>query len=126
LHAAGQFAVVHLDGTVRGLLPALAACGFDGIEAITPVPVGDVAIEELRNLTGHERTILWGGLPGAMFCSPWTATDIQAQTRRWLNALGNDGRLIVGSADQVPPDGEIELCRVVVDTIAEWAAARST
>ena len=42
VHKAGKYAVVHLDGRVRGLVGKLASCGFDGIEAITPAPVGDV------------------------------------------------------------------------------------
>jgi len=118
LHRAGKFAVVHLDGTVRGLLPKLAACGFDGVESITPAPVGDVEIEDLRALAGHPRTILWGGIPGAMFCPPWTRSDVVAQTERLLDALWEDGRLVVGSADQVPPNGDIAFCRAVADTIA--------
>jgi len=117
LHSAGKFAVVHLDGMVRGLLPKLAACGFDGIESITPAPAGDVEIEDLRALTGNEKTILWGGIPGAMFAPPWTADDVRAQTRRWLEALWPDGRLVVGSADQVPPNGDIDFCRIVAETI---------
>jgi hypothetical protein len=120
LHAAGKFAVVHLDGMVRGLLPRLAASGFDGVEAITPQPVGDVAIEELRSVAGNARTVLWGGIPGAMFVGPWTADDVRAQTRRFLDALGPGGRLVVGSADQIPPDGDIARCRAVAGTIEAW------
>ena len=46
LHAAGVRAAVHLDGTLKGLLPKLAATGIDAIEAITPQPVGDLSLEE--------------------------------------------------------------------------------
>ena len=120
LHAAGKFAVVHLDGSVRGLLPKLAACGFDGIESVTPAPVGDVEIEELRAVAANDRTVLWGGIPGAMFCSPWAEEDIRQHTERLLAALGPGGRLVVGSADQVPPDGNPEFCRVVADAIGDW------
>lgn len=120
IHKAGKFAVVHLDGTVRGLLPKLAACGFDGIESVTPAPVGDVEIEELRSLTANSKTIIWGGIPGAMFARPWTADDIRSHTRRVLDALWPEGRLIVGSADQIPPDGDIDFCRVIADTIEEY------
>jgi uroporphyrinogen-III decarboxylase len=121
LHRAGKYAVVHLDGRVRGLLPRLAACGFDGVESITPRPVGDVPIEELRSLAGGPRTILWGGIPGAMFSEPWTADDIRRHTRLLLECLAGDGRLIVGSADQIPPNGNLDYCRIIADTIEEWA-----
>jgi len=119
LHAAGKSVVTHLDGFVRGLLPKLVEVGFDGVESITPGPVGDVEIEELRGLCGSDHTILWGGIPGAMFAPPWTARDMREHTIRLLDALAGDGRLVVGSADQVPPDGDIDLCRVIADTIEE-------
>ncbi len=119
LHAAGKSVVTHLDGFVRGLLPKLVEVGFDGVESITPGPVGDVEIEELRGLCGSDDTIIWGGIPGAMFAPPWTAGDMREHTIRLLDALAEGGKLIVGSADQVPPDGDIELCRVIADTIEE-------
>ncbi len=120
LHAAGKFAAVHLDGRVRGLLPRLASCGFDAVEAITPAPVGDVNIEELRALAGNANTIIWGGVPGAMFCTPWAEDDIRRHTTLLLDTLGRDGRLIVGSADQVPPNGDTSFCRLIADVIERW------
>ena len=120
LHRAGKFAVVHLDGRVRGLLPKLADCGFDGVESITPAPVGDVKIEELRALAGHGNTIIWGGVPGAMFCTPWGADDVRRQTILLLDTLGTDGRLVVGSADQIPPNGDPGYCRLIADAIEGW------
>lgn len=120
LHAAGRFTAVHLDGTVRGLLPRLAACGFDAVESITPAPVGDVEVEELRTVAAADRTILWGGIPGAMFAAPWTESQVREHTRRLLAAEGSRGRLIVASADQIPPDGRIELCRAIAETIEAY------
>ncbi len=117
LHGAGKYAVVHLDGRVRGLLPKLAACGFDGIESVTPAPVGDVAIDELRSVMGRSDTIIWGGIPGAMFAAPWSAAQVRKHTEHLLKALAGDGRLIVGSADQVPPNGRIEYCRLIAQII---------
>ena len=120
LHATGRYAVVHLDGTVRGLLPRLAACGFDGVESLTPMPVGDVGIAELRTLAANPRTILWGGIPGAMFAPPWKAADVRSHLLALLEAHGHDGRLVAGSADQIPPNGDIQFCRLISDTIEAW------
>ncbi len=120
LHAAGKSAITHLDGAVRGLLPKLVDVGFDGVESITPEPVGDVAIGELRGLCGERDTIIWGGIPGAMFSPPWGAEEVREQTEALLDELWADNRLVAGSADQVPPDGDIDLCRVVAETIADY------
>jgi hypothetical protein len=120
LHAAGKFAAVHLDGTVRGLLPRLARCGFDAIESVTPAPVGDVEIEALRAVLDRDRTIIWGGIPGAMFSYPWTDEQIRQHTRRLLTALGGDGRLIVASADQIPPNGDVAFCRSIAEVVEQY------
>ncbi|MFH0797484.1 MAG: hypothetical protein V2A65_10625 [Candidatus Omnitrophota bacterium] len=117
VHQAGKYGVVHLDGRVRGLIGKLAGCGFDGIEAITPAPVGDVSIEETRALADNDRVVLWGGVPGAMFVPPWRKSDVCEQTRRVVKAWGGTGKVIVGSADQVPPDGCLEFCRAIAETV---------
>ena len=48
LHAAGVRSAVHLDGTVKGLLPKLVRSGFDAIEALTPKPGGDLDVDDNR------------------------------------------------------------------------------
>lgn len=119
LHGAGRYTAVHLDGAVRGLLPRLVGCGFDAIESVTPAPVGDVEIEDLRAVMGNDRTIIWGGIPGAMFAPPWTERQVREHTRRLLAALGGKGRLIVASADQVPPDGSLDFCRSIAEVVEQ-------
>ncbi len=49
---AGKASFVHMDGTLRGLLTEQAAVGFTVIEAMTPAPVGDLAIEEWAGYVG--------------------------------------------------------------------------
>jgi len=116
--------VVHLDGRVRGLLPLLASCGFDGVESITPAPVGDVSIPDLRQVAANPQTILWGGIPGAMFGPSWTRTQICEHTTQLLESLAEGGRLVVGSADQIPPNGNLEFCAVISETIEKWPEAK--
>lgn len=114
LHAAGVKAAVHLDGTVRGLLPKLAAVGFDAVEALTPQPAGDLTPAEMRRLADRSDLILWGGVPGALFPAP---TD-WPQMRRHVDALLEawfGQPFVVGVADQVPPDGNIDFCRRIAE-----------
>lgn len=119
LHEAGVKAAVHLDGEVRGLLPRLAAVGFDAVEAITPAPVGDVAVGEMRELAGRESLVLWGGVPGAMFAPPFTWADMEAHVAGVLEHWGR-GPFVLGVADQVPPDGDIDFCRRIGEMVREW------
>lgn len=117
LHAAGSACVVHLDGAAKGLLPGLAAIGFDAVEALTPAPAGDIGLGEMRALVGDRRTILWGGLPGAMFAPPYTWEDVRGHLEALL-AAWQGHPFVIGVADQVPPDGDISLCRKISDLLA--------
>ena len=116
LHAAGVKCAVHLDGTVKGLLPKLVESGFDAIEALTPKPAGDLDVREIRDLAASDTVILWGGVPGVMFAPPYTWEQMKAHVQRLLECWA--GRpFIVGVADQVPPDGDIEFCRKIAELI---------
>ena len=107
---------VHLDGTVKGLLPKLVRAGFDAIEAITPRPAGDLEIEEIRDLAGGGPVILWGGVPGVMFAPSFTWEQMKAHVERLIDAWGQ-GPFVMGVADQVPPDGSIDYCRKIAELI---------
>jgi len=116
LRAAGVRCAVHLDGTVRGLLGKLAAVGFDAVEALTPQPVGDVGLAEMRQVAASESVVLWGGVPGAMFAPPFGWPDMRRHVTDLL-AAWSGGPFVVGVADQVPPNGEIEFCRQIADLV---------
>ena len=110
LHQAGIKCAVHLDGVVRGLLPKLARVGFDAVEALTPYPGGDLPIEEMRTVANDDKVILWGGVPGILFAPPYTWEDMQRHVERVLECWAGT-RFVLGVADQVPPDGNIEFCK---------------
>lgn len=118
LHAAGSRCAVHLDGTIRGLLPKLAAVGFDAVEALTPAPVGDMDAADLRSHAGSDRLILWGGVPGAMFAPPFAWDDMRKHVERVLD-LWEGTPFVLSTADQVPPDGDIGFCRRIADLLEE-------
>ncbi len=116
LHATGIKCAVHLDGTVRGLLPKLVRSGFDAIEALTPKPAGDLELEEIHDLPDSDTLILWGGVPGVMFAPPFTWEQMKAHVQRLIACWG-EGPFIMGVADQVPPDGDIEFCRKIAELV---------
>jgi Uroporphyrinogen decarboxylase (URO-D) len=118
LHAAGKKVGVHLDGTMRGIMPLLVKTGLDFIESITPKPCGDVAVEDLRDLAGPD-IILFGGMPGAMFAPPFTADDIRRQVELIHEHHWESGKFILGAADQIPPNGSMELVRYVGELCEE-------
>lgn len=117
-HAAGVKCAVHLDGAVRGLLPKLARSGFDTVEALTPKPAGDLDIEEIKHLVDGNATILWGGVPGIMFAPPYDWKQMKSHVHRLIECWG-DRPFVMGVADQVPPDGNIEFCRNIANIVEQ-------
>ncbi len=120
IRAAGKISCVHLDGTLRGLLGRVASAGFDFIEAMTPAPAGDVPIGEWARLAGSNRTVLWGGLPGAYFTAQVGEDEFDRHTREVLDVMRREPRYVLGVADQVPPDGLESRVRKVADLVERW------
>jgi hypothetical protein len=116
LHAVGAKAAVHLDGSVRGLLPKLIDVGFDAIEALTPQPAGDLTVNEMAEIPGSADVILWGGAPGVMFASPYTWEELRRHVDHVLETWSKRP-FVLGVADQVPPDGDIEFCHKIHDML---------
>jgi hypothetical protein len=123
LHEAGKRAVVHIDGTVRGILGRFAACGMDAAESLTPKPVGDVGLEELRAEAGNGSIILWGGIPASMLTSRYSADDIEGHMRLLVSCLDRNRPFIAGSADQVPPDADLAHVRRTTEALASIGSA---
>lgn len=119
LHAKGKKTIIHIDGTLRGVVERIHATGIDCIDAMTPKPIGDVGIDEIRSLTGDEILIL-GGLPGAMFAPPFTAREMEKHVREIMRIHRDSGRFMFGVADQVPPNGDIRLVKLVSDLVEEF------
>ena len=119
LHAASIKCAVHLDGTIKGLLPKLARSGFDAVEALTPKPAGDLDAAEIRDVANNDTLILWGGVPGVMFAPPHTWNQMEGHVR-WLLDCWRDRPFVVGVADQVPPDGNIDFCRTIAQVLQSF------
>jgi hypothetical protein len=118
LHARGKKAAVHIDGTLRGLLGRMAGTGADCIEAFTPKPVGDLEIGDLWGEAGRKDVVLWGGLPGVMFTPHFRKEDLGRQVSTLLAEVSARGPFIAGSADQIPPDADLDYVRFVSDMLA--------
>ena len=98
----GKRAVIHMDGSLRGLIRQVAAVGYDAIEAVAPAPVGDLTLSEMRERVGPN-TILWGGLPSAYFTALIDDDEFNRMVLDVLSVMTSAPRYILGVADQVPP-----------------------
>jgi hypothetical protein len=117
LHDSGKLIGCHIDGTLGRLLGDIVKAGIDFPESVVPKPVGDLTLEEIRETTSPE-TIIWGCVPGAMFAPPYDRETVLEHVRRTIDVLCPSGALVLASADQVPPNGDIELVRLIGEEIS--------
>ena len=113
---------VHLDGTVNGMLQKICSVGIDAVEAVTPLPVGDMSVDAMREVTASSSTVLWGGVPGAMFAQPHDREAMERHVTALLEAWRNTP-FILGVADQVPPDGDINLVEMITRIVEDVESA---
>ncbi|MFQ6132937.1 MAG: uroporphyrinogen decarboxylase family protein [Armatimonadota bacterium] len=120
IHAAGKYTFVHVDGTMRGVLERMAATGADCAQSLTPAPVGDVPVGEMRALAGPD-LILWGGVPAAYFSEIYPEQALADIVMECIQHHLEPGNFILGVCDQVPPDGDIRRVKLVSDLVEEHA-----
>jgi len=120
LHAAKKIIYVHIDGTLRGVLPLIGKTGVDCAQSVTPSPVGDISVERLREVAGPN-IILWGGLPGVYFSQLYPEKLLRKMALDVIKCHLKGHKFIMGVADQVPPDGDIRRVRMITNILQKNA-----
>jgi hypothetical protein len=113
LHDAGKFVHIHIDGSMKPLLPYLREVPWDGIEAATPVPQGDVTLDELKEAFGD--LVLLDGIPALYFLADFAQQDLVDCTKRLVDLF--HPHLILGISDEISPIGDIERVRLVGELV---------
>ena len=109
LRRAGIYTHIHIDGSFRPLLKYLRDLPFDGLEALTPLPQGDVSLEETKEAIGDK--ILLDVIPAILFLPDHPMEELQECVERIVELFYP--RLILGVSDEVPPPGDIERVRYI-------------
>jgi len=58
-------------------------------------------------------------MPGALFAPPFGPDDVRRQVGEVIERHWGSGKFILGVADQLPPNGDIELVRLVGELCEE-------
>ena len=117
---AGKFSTIHMDGTLKGLLREECSVGLTFIEAMTPAPAGDLAVEDWFEFTQDKETIFWGGVPGIYFTPLISDEEFDEFVISVLSTMRSNPRYVLGVADQVPPDGLESRVRRVSELVEEY------
>lgn len=122
LHRGGKFVSAHWDGNTGPLLPYARETGLDGIEAITPVPQGDVTLEQARYALG-DKMFLLDGIPAVFFDRMFPESVLTECVRRVIGLFAP--RLVLGISDEISSTGDIERVRLVGEIVREYNARQS-
>ena len=119
LHAAGKFVHAHWDGDCKPLLPYAKETALDGIEAITPVPQGDVTLEQTKAALGH----MWllDGIPAVYFDHTFSEQTLIDCAKKCIELFAPN--LILGISDEMSSMGDIERIRIVGQLVDDYNAS---
>lgn len=120
LREAGIFTHIHIDGYWQPMLPYLSRLPFDGIEALTPEPQGDMTLEEIAQHLGDK--ILLDGIPAVLFMPTYSREQLMACVERLVELFAP--RVILGVSDEVP-EGQDEEAIERVSMVADWCRNRA-
>lgn len=114
LHQAGKFISSHWDGDTKSILKYAKQTGLDAIEAITPLPQGDVTLEEVKEALGDDIWLL-DGIAALLFDDRFPEEELRAQVKACIDLFAP--KLILGISDELPSTGNIERIRLVGEMV---------
>lgn len=121
LHEGGKFVHSHWDGNTKTLLKYAKDTGLDGIEAITPLPQGDVTLREVKAAFGEDVWLI-DGLAAILFDKEFTEEELRKQVAECISLFAP--KLILGISDELSSTGDIERVRMVKEMVDEYNALR--
>ncbi len=119
IRQAGKYSFIHMDGVLRGLLDEVASAGFDVLEALTPAPVGDMRLDEIKQVMG-DKAIICGGLPGGYFSDQISDDAFDQTVIEIIQKLKGFPNAILGVADQVVPGAKTERIKRVNQLVEQY------
>ena len=116
LHRGGKKFMPHMCGHLKDVLTDLRDIGLDGIEAVTPPPLGDTTAKEMRRVIGKDFLIIGGIDPTRL--SSYTLNQVTDMVREILNEMRGDCKFIL-SCEEISVMAPIENVMAVSRVIKE-------
>ena len=98
LAGGGKKLAVHMDGRLRSLMMEIAAAEFDILEAMTPLPMGDVSVREAREAWPDKA--LWINFTSSIHIE--SPEVIEAHTRQLLEEAGGKRGFAISVTEDAP------------------------
>ena len=116
-HAAGKLFIPHMCGHLGQMLDVLAEVELDGIEAITPPPLGNADLADMRRRLGE----IWliGGVAPSMYATA-APEAFAAHVRGALQTMRGDRKFMLGH-EEIPLAAKMENVRIAARLAADTA-----
>jgi methylmalonyl-CoA mutase cobalamin-binding domain/chain len=102
LGTAGKLLMCHTDGENFGLMDLIRDSGMHIAESICPAPMTKVTLAEYYRRWSGQLT-LFGGIPSTIVLPETSEAEFEACLDELFRAVAPGTRMVVGIADQVPP-----------------------
>jgi hypothetical protein len=115
----GKYSFAHFDGDLTDLLPFMSndLYPFDGIEAPTFHPQGNVTLEEFRKALG-DGIIVLDGIPSTIFLEYYEEDRFVKFVNQVLEAFSPN--LILGVSDEYSPNGLFKRMQMVAGIVEKF------
>ena len=99
-HAKGMRVIFHSDGNIMDIVDDLVAAGIDGLNPLEKAAGMDLYALRRR----HPQLILVGGVDVTHLLPFGTPEEVRRETRRIIESVGAEGRLLIGSSTELGDD----------------------
>ncbi len=100
----------------KGFTSILEGLPFDGLEALTAKPQGDVTLEEIQESIKNK--ILLDGIPALIFLPQYSFKYVKKYTQKVLEMFSPN--LILGVSDELPPNADFRKVEMVANIIKNF------
>lgn len=110
----GCFVHTHWDGNSKTMLPYLQESGLHAVEALPPLPMGDMTLEEIKAAVGDNIVVL-DLIPTTHFLAHYSLQDCLDFAQRVMDMF--TPRLILGVSDEISGVGDIRKIEVISELV---------
>jgi methylmalonyl-CoA mutase cobalamin-binding domain/chain len=121
LGAAGKLLLCHTDGENEGLMDLIRDSGAHIAESICPAPMTRVPLAEYYRRWSPTLS-LWGGIPAIIALPETSESDFEAYMDDVFRAVAPGRRMLLGMADNVPPDAIFSRLQRIFDRVQREGA----
>ena len=119
LRGSGKTLCLHADADSRLILDQIKRSGYGMAETFTTEPMVSCTLEQGRRAFGGD-VIIWGGVPSVILEENYSDEYFEAYMRKVFRTIAPGDAFILGVADNVLPDADIERIRRISEMVEEW------